>query len=276
MPVGSLHQLREAAAHLAYASPLANGATASRDRIRSRLTARAAVDVASRELRRTPAGGIAAAPARLTPTRVTPQRPTPPRQQQPAPAPEAERRVFNILAWRRAEWVAAAASVLLVATIGLLAYTMRDRQNIKEALDTQMVFGGEARSYGDSLVKVVAARDSMISGLLGKDVDGDAVDVGRGPRAIRVHVLGQGAQYVDDECAQHAGAAKIGRTYQLWLVTSTAKISAGTFTPKNGDAVVRATYALTGDVLRALAVTEEQSGGAAQPTTAPVIAVSAQ
>jgi anti-sigma-K factor RskA len=69
---------------------------------------------------------------------------------------------------------------------------------------------------------------------------------------------------------------KPGRTYQLWLVTAAgAKISAGTFDPLAGEAVVRATYALAADSLAAVAVTEEAAGGAPQPTTTPIIAVSA-
>jgi anti-sigma-K factor RskA len=69
---------------------------------------------------------------------------------------------------------------------------------------------------------------------------------------------------------------KPGRTYQLWLVTAAgAKISAGTFDPQAGEAVVRATYALARDSLSAVAVTEEASGGAPQPTGAPIIAVAA-
>jgi hypothetical protein len=49
-------------------------------------------------------------------------------------------------------------------------------------------------------------------------------------------------------------------------VTPTAKISAGTFTPDNGEAMVRATFALARDSLRAVAVTDEPAGGMPQPT----------
>ena len=63
-----------------------------------------------------------------------------------------------------------------------------------------------------------------------------------------------------------------GRTYQLWLVTATAKISAGTFTvsPK-GDVMLQATYALDRNALKAVAVTEEPMGGMPQPTGAMVV-----
>jgi hypothetical protein len=55
---------------------------------------------------------------------------------------------------------------------------------------------------------------------------------------------------------------KSGRTYQLWLVTPTAKINAGTFMPKpDGEVMMRATYAMAGDSLAAVAVTDEPMGG---------------
>jgi hypothetical protein len=44
---------------------------------------------------------------------------------------------------------------------------------------------------------------------------------------------------------------------------------------RNGDAMMRATYALPVSELRALAVTEEPMGGMPQPTSPPVIAVQA-
>ena len=65
---------------------------------------------------------------------------------------------------------------------------------------------------------------------------------------------------------------RAGRTYQLWLMTPTSKISAGTFMPEhNGEAMVRATYALARDSLRAVAVTDEPAGGMPQPTGSYVV-----
>ena len=67
--------------------------------------------------------------------------------------------------------------------------------------------------------------------------------------------------------------AKTGRTYQLWLVTANAKISAGTFTTdSSGRAVVRAEYPLARDALQAVAVTEEPAGGMPQPTGSVILA----
>jgi anti-sigma-K factor RskA len=56
--------------------------------------------------------------------------------------------------------------------------------------------------------------------------------------------------------------ARPGRTYQLWLVTRTAKISAGTFdSSPAGDASLRARYPLSPADLTAVAVTDEPAGG---------------
>jgi hypothetical protein len=49
-------------------------------------------------------------------------------------------------------------------------------------------------------------------------------------------------------------------------------VSAGTFHPgANGHAVVRATFALAPDSLRAVAVTEEPAGGLPSPSGTPLI-----
>jgi anti-sigma-K factor RskA len=75
--------------------------------------------------------------------------------------------------------------------------------------------------------------------------------------------------------AHRLPAPAAGRAYQLWLVTASAKISAGTFSPDaGGDAVVRATYALPATALAAVAVTDEPAAGSAQPTTAPLLLAS--
>ncbi len=60
---------------------------------------------------------------------------------------------------------------------------------------------------------------------------------------------------------------KPGMTYQVWLVTDSAKISAGTFDPdQRGHAFMQAKYALDRNALKAVAVTEEPAGGMPAPT----------
>jgi hypothetical protein len=69
---------------------------------------------------------------------------------------------------------------------------------------------------------------------------------------------------------------KPGMTYQVWLVTDSAKISAGTFQPdSSGHAFMQAKYALDRNALRAVAVTEEPVGGMPSPTGPVVVSGSA-
>jgi len=69
---------------------------------------------------------------------------------------------------------------------------------------------------------------------------------------------------------------KPGMTYQVWLVTDSAKISAGTFKPDStGHAFVQAKYALDRNALKAVAVTEEPAGGMPSPTGPIVVSGSA-
>jgi hypothetical protein len=70
----------------------------------------------------------------------------------------------------------------------------------------------------------------------------------------------------------HMPPAPAGKTYQIWLLTPTQKISAGTFTPAADSSVeVHATYALPHDALKGVAVSEEPTGGVPQPTGRIVI-----
>ena len=66
---------------------------------------------------------------------------------------------------------------------------------------------------------------------------------------------------------------KPGMTYQVWLVTADAKISAGTFHPDaKGNTFMHAKYAMDRNALRAVAITEEPEGGMPSPTGPMVVA----
>ncbi len=72
--------------------------------------------------------------------------------------------------------------------------------------------------------------------------------------------------------AHHVAPLPAGKSYQIWLITPTQKISAGTFTPAADSSVeVHATYALPPNALKGVAVSEEPAGGAPQPTGRIVI-----
>jgi anti-sigma-K factor RskA len=72
------------------------------------------------------------------------------------------------------------------------------------------------------------------------------------------------------------GPPKPGMTYQVWLITDSTKISAGTFQPDStGHAFMQAKYALDRNALKAVAVTEEPAGGMPSPTGPIIVSGSA-
>jgi hypothetical protein len=73
--------------------------------------------------------------------------------------------------------------------------------------------------------------------------------------------------------ARSMPALKAGRTYQLWIVTAKATVSGGTFDVVNGAGAMRATFAVSPDNLRAIAITEEPAGGVTQPTGETILSV---
>ena len=231
--------LRETASRLAFAAPAASSA-GSRERIHSRLMDRVGADARARG--------------------VVPLRP-----------PASETPPGRGGGWRRAEWLAVAASVLFFITGVLFANATRDRQNLRDALQAELARGQSARTSTDSLRTVVALRDSMIAGLIGRDVAVVSLTAS-GAKAPFARMFWDTTRNTWTLVAHNMPALKTGRTYQLWLVTKTAKISAGTFEPTNGDAVVRATYPLARDSLQAIAITEEPAGGVPQPTGAMIVA----
>jgi hypothetical protein len=244
-----LATLRAAAAQLAYAAPAvaSGGAGGSRERIHSRLMDRVAADARARG--------------------VVPLRPPASLPDSAAPGRAADRN----RGWRRAEWLAIAATVLFFVTGVLFANGVRDRQNIRDALQAELTRGQSARTSADSLRTLVALRDSMIAGLIGRDVAVVSLTAS-GAKAPFARMFWDTTHNTWTLVAHNMPALKAGRTYQLWLVTRTAKISAGTFEPTNGEAVVRATYPLARDSLQAIAITEEPAGGVPQPTGAMVVA----
>jgi len=241
-----LATLRETTSQLALAAPAASSA-GSRERIHSRLMDRVAADARARG--------------------VVPLRPPVSSPSSSAFGPTPGRAG----GWRRAEWLAVAASVLFFITGVLFANATRDRQNLRDALQAELARGQSSRTSTDSLRTVVALRASMIAGLIGRDVAVVSLTAS-GAKAPFARMFWDTTRNTWTLVAHNMPALRTGRTYQLWLVTKTAKISAGTFEPNNGDAVVRATYPLARDSLQAIAITEEPAGGVPQPTGAMIVA----
>ena len=235
-----LAELREAVSGLAFTAPTAAIGTDARDRIRGRLLARAAADG----------------------------------QRTSAPPREHTEVVPITIRWGGAGLFAAAASILLVVSVAVLGYVLRDRARLRDAATIQTAQAARERVTSDSLRTVVLSRDSLLAGITGRDVAVMTLTT-NGTKAPFAYMFWDRRANTWTMIAHNLPELKTGRTYQLWLVTASSKISAGTFQPQNGDAVVRATYALPADQLKALAVTEEPAGGVPQPTGAMIMAVTA-
>lgn len=235
-----LAELREAASSLAYSAPAVVGDD-TRDRIRRRLLARAAADD------RRPSAQASREHTEMVPITIH---------------------------WGRAGLFAAAASILLVVSLAVLGYVLRDRARLRDAATVQTAQAARERTTNDSLRAAVMSRDSLLAGITGRDVAVMTLTTA-GTKAPFAYMFWDRRANTWTMVAHNMPELKPGRTYQLWLVTASSKISAGTFQPQNGDALVRATYALPAADLKALAVTEEPAGGVPQPTGAMIMAVTA-
>lgn len=253
-----LAELRAAAELVAISAPPAQLDAGRRAGVRARLLARAAAE-----------RGAPAAPA-ATPAST------------PVPAP-ASTPVVDIASRRPPRpttpaWFAVAASVAAVA-LGLWGGLANRERNELRAQVGQLIAEADATSRrADRLARTVASRDSALASLgAGELVSLRLVTSGEARRGPRARMYWARATDAWVFIANDLPAAPAGRTYQLWLVTAGAPVSAGTFAPDStGTALVRATYRLTPEQLKAVAVTVEPAGGVAAPTTTPVLVTAAE
>lgn len=257
-----LEEARDNVRSLVYAAPAVAIEPVQRDRMRARLIARAAAD-------RPQSTGNGAAGI-VMPTAAAPVIPasTP---VSPITAARSARAANTAERGKSYGWYAAAASLVAAASLAGLLQTRGERDTLRESLQTAAASDGARRTALDSLTNVLVERDRQIANLTGPEVAvvtlASAV-----PTAPTARMFWDQSVNAWTFVAHRLPALKAGRTYQLWLVTGTAKISAGTFAPNaTGDAVVRATYALDRNALAAVAVTEEPESGSAQPTSVPFI-----
>ena len=241
--------------------------------IRSRLIMRGR---AERESRSAPVPGppdIARGVASLTGQghRITPGAPrpvtgdtkrvTPPAQQPKVP--------LDVIPARRSiNWYAIAATLALIITGAQLFRVTTDRDRMRE----QVAALDSVQSPTDSLTAMLSRKDSMIAAMTGPDVkvvplviEGASEPLGRmmWNRASNDWIM----------VTYNLRPPKPGKTYQVWLVTDDAKISAGTFHPDaNGGTFMHARYAMDRNALRAVAITEEPEGGMPAPTGPMVVA----
>jgi hypothetical protein len=167
-------------------------------------------------------------------------------------------------------WYAIAATIALVIT-GAQLFRVTSERNRMSA-EVARVDTVVARPANDSASLLLAQRDSMIAAMTGPDVKVVAL-MNQGAREPVGRMMWNRASNDWIMVTYNLRPPKAGMTYQVWLVTDSAKISAGTFKPDaNGKTMMRARYSLDRNALRAVAVTEEPEGGMPAPTGPMVIA----
>jgi anti-sigma-K factor RskA len=252
----------EVTAYLAEAAPAAPLAADRGARIRARLVARAGADRAA-------SGAGAAGPASL---RAEPAPPSAPAAS-PAPGARPERAVERARRrWGMATWLAAAASIAFLAAAVGLARVTRERDTLRTALQaTEQRDARRADSLG-VLAAAVAQQRRTLEGLTGPSVHVMELTAA-GAREPMARMFWDQASNRWTMIAHRMPKPPAGKTYQLWLVTTSAtRISAGTFEPTPaGDVMMTAEYPLAPNALQAIAVTEEPAGGMPQPTGPMVI-----
>ena len=162
-------------------------------------------------------------------------------------------------------WLAAAASVAFAVALYKTVQTGRER----DALQTQLI----TESMRSSALKdSLAQAERTLLAMAGPDVK--VVELVANNRRPNARMFWARSTNTWTMFAHNLPAVAQGRTYQLWLITTTGqRISAGTFAPNaTGDAVVSAQYPLPADALQMIAVTEEPAGGVPQPTGEVLIA----
>jgi hypothetical protein len=173
---------------------------------------------------------------------------------------------------RMMNWYAMAATVAFVLMTGQLMRVTRDRNEIQ----SQMTAAADTvQPKGDSMALALSEKEAMIQAMAGPDVKVVALMDKSAPQQLGRMFWNRAT---NDWMMVTYGlpAPKPGKTYQVWLVTDKAKISAGTFRPDSqGRTVMHANYVLDRNALRAVAITEEPDGGMPAPTGPMVVAGSA-
>lgn len=139
--------------------------------------------------------------------------------------------------WRN---VFAATTAILLIAVGALGALLLDARS--DANDRQ------------------ALTEAVVTAAPGIELDGEAAE------RAKLLTGGDQATFV----ATGIEEAPSGKTYQLWFIENGTPVSAGTFDPRDGVAVLRVPREfLSGS---AAAVTIEPTGGSDNPTTEPILA----
>lgn len=178
------------------------------------------------------------------------------------PARSATPRAINLYAM--------AATVALVITGAQLLRVSAERDRMRSVAAAR-----DSTSSGmpsDTLKSMLSRKDSMIAAMTGPDVKVMPLTARGSARTVGKMMWNPTTNdwiIVTYSMKQ----PRPGMTYQVWLVTETTQISAGTFRPDaNGKTMMHARYAIPRNALRSVAITEEPEGGMPAPTGPMVVA----
>jgi hypothetical protein len=165
-------------------------------------------------------------------------------------------------------WFAIAAALAVIAT-GVQLFRVTSERNRMRA---QISAPDTTTRQKDSLARVLSQRDSMIAAMTGPDVKVVALGNQGGRQPLGRMMWNQSSNdWI--MVMYNLRPPKAGMTYQVWLVTDSEKISAGTFKPDaQGKTMMHARYTMARNALRAVAITEEPEGGMPAPTGPMVVA----
>lgn len=185
--------------------------------------------------------------------------------------PRRTRQIRNDVAvGRAASWYAIAATAALVVTGVQLVRVTSDRDHMRAQVAVSDTVA--TAPSNDSVSALLEQKDSMIAAMTGPDVKVVPLMNQRATQPVG-RMMWNRASNDWIMVTYNLRPPKPGMTYQVWLVTRDAKISAGTFKPdRSGKTMMHARYALDRDALRSVAVTEEPEGGMPAPTGPMVIA----
>ena len=162
-------------------------------------------------------------------------------------------------------WLAAAAAILIAVAINM---RYQGERNARAGMEQQLA---SIRATLDSTGAALASRDSLIANLVGPDVQAVSVS-GTGPQPSAKYFLDRRASRIV-LVANALPPAKSGRIYQLWgIEAGRSPVSLGTFNTDSSGRALASVSVPSGLRIAVTAVTDEPSGGSAQPTTTPFLA----
>jgi anti-sigma-K factor RskA len=172
----------------------------------------------------------------------------------------------------RINWYAIAATLAFVLTGAQLMRVTADRNRMR----AQIASTTAVKPSSDTMAVIANQRQAMIEALAGPDVKVVALSGSRNAAQPLGRMFWNRATNDWMMVTYGLPMPKPGKTYQVWLITDKAKISAGTFRPDaQGRTMMHASYALARDALKGVAITEEPDGGMPSPTGPMVVAGSA-